>query len=73
MLCTAIFLGKIYLTGCLITFGITSIPLWPTLVVDGKVNWSWMIPAIIYSLGSWFSLISFGYSLYTNIQKVKND
>ena len=74
MLCTALILcAKMYLTGSLVTFAVTSIPLRETLVKDGKVNWCWMIPAILFSLGSWFSLYSFILSLLSDIARVQND
>lgn len=74
MLCTTLILCvKVYLTGSLITFAVTSIPLWETLVKDGKVDWCWMVPAILFSLGSWYSLYSFIIGLISDVAKVQND
>ena len=69
MLCTIIFIGKIYLTGCLIVFAMTAIPLWDKLFKREGVEWTWMIPAILYSLGSWLSFVSFVSGIIEDIKK----
>ena len=73
MLCTIVLIGKIYLTGCLTVFTITTIPLWDRLFRSEGVDWKWMVPAIIYSIGSWFSFVSFVQGLYEDIKKAPND
>lgn len=73
MLCTIILICKIYLTGCLTVFAMTTVPLWDKLFRHRGIDWAWMIPAILYSLGSWLSFVSFVSGLVEDIKKAPND
>ena len=74
MLCTAIVvLVKAYLVGMLVTFMVTSVPLWGILFKEGRIDWSWMIPAIMFAMGSWITLYFFILSLLGDMAAVKND